>query len=55
LRDGIEAELGRRVLTSGMAPVTLRAAALGADAAMRGAADAVIQSVRDDPAAWLSR
>jgi predicted NBD/HSP70 family sugar kinase len=55
LRDGIEAELGRRVLTSGLAPVTLRAAALGADAAMRGAADAVIRSVRDDPAAWLSR
>ena len=55
LRGGIEAELGRRVLTSGLAPITLRAAALGADAAMRGAADAVIQSVRDDPAAWLSR
>ncbi|MCU7722926.1 ROK family transcriptional regulator [Actinoplanes sp. KI2] len=55
LRDGIEAELGRRVLTAGLAPVTLRAAALGADAAMRGAADAVIRSVRDDPAAWLSR
>lgn len=55
LRAGIEAELGRRVLTSGLAPVTLRAATLGGDAAMRGAADAVIQSVRDDPAAWLSR
>lgn len=55
LRGGIEAELGRRVLTSGLAPITLRAAALGPDAAMRGAADAVIQSVRDDPAAWLSR
>ena len=55
LRGGIEAELGRRVLTSGLAPVTLRAAALGADAAMRGAADAVLQSVRDDPAAWLGR
>ncbi|WP_030439764.1 ROK family transcriptional regulator [Actinoplanes subtropicus] len=55
LRGGIEAELGRRVLTSGLAPIKLRAAALGADAAMRGAADAVIQSVRDDPAAWLSR
>jgi len=55
LRGGIEAELARRVLTSGLAPVTLRAAELGPDAAMRGAADAVIQSVRDDPAAWLSR
>jgi predicted NBD/HSP70 family sugar kinase len=55
LRAGIEAELDRRVLTAGLAPVSLRAAALGADAAMRGAADVVIQTVRDDPAAWMSR
>ena len=53
LRDGIEAELRRRVLTAGLAPVTLRAAALGADAAMRGAADTIIRAVREDPAAWL--
>ncbi|WP_433301649.1 ROK family protein [Actinoplanes sp. CA-030573] len=55
LQAGIEAELARRVLTAGLAPVSLRAATLGADAAMRGAADAVIQAVRDDPAAWLGR
>ncbi|MBB4739316.1 putative NBD/HSP70 family sugar kinase [Actinoplanes octamycinicus] len=55
LRDGIEAELRRRVLTAGLAPVTLRAARLGADAAVRGAADAVIRGVRDDPAGWLRR
>ncbi|MEU4694182.1 ROK family transcriptional regulator [Actinoplanes sp. NPDC023714] len=55
LRPGIEEELGRRVLTSGLAPVVLRPAALGADAAMRGAADTVIRAVRDDPAAWLRR
>jgi predicted NBD/HSP70 family sugar kinase len=55
LRDGIESELARRVLTAGLAPVTLRAATLGADAAMLGAAGAVTQAVRDDPAAWLSR
>ena len=55
LRDGIEAELRRRVLTAGLAPVTLRPAVLGADAAMRGAADTVLQGVRDDPAAWLGR
>ena len=55
LRAGIEAELGRRVLTAGLAPVTLRAAALGADAAMRGAAGTVIRAVREDPAAWLRR
>ena len=55
LRTGVEAELRRRVLTARLAPVAVRAAALGADAATRGAADAVIRSVRDDPAAWLSR
>ncbi|MEU4158047.1 ROK family protein [Actinoplanes sp. NPDC026670] len=55
LREGIEAELRRRVLTAGLAPVALRPAALGPDAAMRGAADTIIQAVRDDPAAWLRR
>ncbi|MEU8660682.1 ROK family protein [Actinoplanes philippinensis] len=55
LHDGIEAELRRRVLTAGLAPVTLRAAALGPDAAMRGAADTIIRAVREDPAAWLRR
>ena len=55
LRGAVEAELRDRVLTAYLAPVTLRAAALGPDAAMRGAADAVIRSVRNDPAAWLSR
>ncbi|GAB3804830.1 ROK family protein [Micromonospora zhanjiangensis] len=55
LRDGIEAELRRRVLTAGLAPVTLRAARLGTNAAVRGAADAVVREVRDDPAAWLRR
>jgi predicted NBD/HSP70 family sugar kinase len=55
LRAGIETELHRRVLTAGLAPVTLRPAVLGPDAAMRGAADTVIRAVRDDPAAWLGR
>jgi predicted NBD/HSP70 family sugar kinase len=55
LRGGIEAELRARVLTAGLAPVTLRAATLGPDAAMRGAADTVIRGVREDPAAWLRR
>jgi predicted NBD/HSP70 family sugar kinase len=55
LRDGIAAELHRHVLTAGLAPTTLRAAALGADAAMRGAADAVLREVLNNPAAWLSR
>ncbi|GAB2596676.1 sugar kinase [Paractinoplanes abujensis] len=55
LHEGIEIELRRRVLTAGLAPVTLRPAALGADAAMRGAADAVLRGVQQDPAAWLAR
>ncbi|MBM2618717.1 ROK family protein [Actinoplanes sp. LDG1-06] len=55
LRPGIEAELHRRVLTADLAPVTLRPAALGSEAAMRGAADAVIRSVREDPAGWLAQ
>jgi len=55
LRDGIAAEAGRRVLTAAWSPVVLRAAALGPDAAMRGAAGAVIRALLDDPAAWLGR
>jgi predicted NBD/HSP70 family sugar kinase len=55
LREGIEEELRRRVLTAALSPVTLRPAVLGADAAMRGAADTVVREVRDNPAAWLSR
>ncbi|WP_407651571.1 ROK family transcriptional regulator [Actinoplanes sandaracinus] len=55
LRDGIEAELRARVLTSALAPVVLRPASLGADAAMRGAADTIIRGVREDPATWLRR
>jgi predicted NBD/HSP70 family sugar kinase len=55
LRDGIEAELRRRVLTAELSPVLLRPAVLGPDAAMRGAADTVVRSVRENPAAWLSR
>jgi predicted NBD/HSP70 family sugar kinase len=55
LRGGVEAELRRRVLTADLAPVGLRAAVLGADAAMRGAAELVIRSVQEDPAAYLIR
>ncbi|GAB1689907.1 ROK family transcriptional regulator [Krasilnikovia sp. M28-CT-15] len=55
LRGSIEDELRRRVLTADLAPVSLRPATLGADAAMRGAADSVIRAVHADPAAWLAR
>jgi predicted NBD/HSP70 family sugar kinase len=54
LRDGIAAEAGRRVLTAAWAPVQLRAATLGPDAAMLGAAGSVLRGVLDDPAAWLA-
>jgi predicted NBD/HSP70 family sugar kinase len=55
LQAGIEAELHRRVLTAELSPVVLRPAVLGADAAIRGAADTVVREVRENPAAWLSR
>ncbi len=54
LQAGIEAELSRRVLTADLAPIALRPALLGADAAMLGAADTVVRAVRDNPARWLS-
>ncbi|MEV4639398.1 ROK family protein [Actinoplanes sp. NPDC049548] len=55
LRPAIGAEVDRRVLTAEWSPVELRAARLGPDAAMRGAAGAVIRSVLEDPAGWLGR
>jgi predicted NBD/HSP70 family sugar kinase len=55
LRPAIEHELRRRVLTADLAPITLRAAALGADAAMRGAAESVIRAILDDPATYLAQ
>lgn len=55
LREAIGAEVDRRVLTADWSPIELRAARLGPDAAMRGAAGAVIRSVLDDPAGWLAR
>jgi predicted NBD/HSP70 family sugar kinase len=51
----IDAELRRRVLTAELAPITLRAAALGSDAATRGAADLVVRAVQHDPARHLGR
>jgi predicted NBD/HSP70 family sugar kinase len=54
LRDGVELEIARRVLTADWTPVTVRAAVLGADAAMIGAAGDVVRRVHDDPAGWLS-
>jgi predicted NBD/HSP70 family sugar kinase len=53
LGPAVEAELGRRVLTSAWAPVTVRASALGPAAAAVGAAGAVVRDVLAEPAHWL--
>jgi predicted NBD/HSP70 family sugar kinase len=55
LHDSIAAEAGRRVLTAAWSPVVLRAATLGPDAAMLGAAGSVLRGVLANPAAWLAR
>ncbi|WFE24233.1 ROK family protein [Solwaraspora sp. WMMD937] len=54
LSPAVEAEIGRRVLTVGWSPVTVRASLLGAEAAATGAAGAVVRAVRDHPAPWLA-
>lgn len=48
------AELHRRVLTARWAPITVRPAVLGGDAAMYGAAGSVIRAVLERPAPWLA-
>ncbi|MEV4417806.1 ROK family transcriptional regulator, partial [Catellatospora sp. NPDC049609] len=54
LRPAIERELSRRVITAAWSPVEVRPSALGADAAMVGAARAVVQHILDDPARFLT-
>jgi predicted NBD/HSP70 family sugar kinase len=51
----VEAEVRRRVLTAAWAPVTVRPARLGGDAAVVGAAGSVVRAVLADPTAWLDR
>ncbi|GAA0797225.1 ROK family protein [Spirilliplanes yamanashiensis] len=55
LHDGVNLEIARRVLTAAWTPVTIQAATLGPSAAVTGAGDSVIRTIRDDPATWLSR
>ncbi|GAA2648319.1 ROK family transcriptional regulator [Paractinoplanes durhamensis] len=55
LIESVERELSRRVLTSGWAPVSVRPAPLGPDAAVMGAALSAIDQVRQDPNSWLAR
>ncbi|WP_051799125.1 ROK family transcriptional regulator [Catenuloplanes japonicus] len=51
----IEAELGRRALSSRWAPIEVRPAQLGPDAAVIGAALTSIEDVRRDPSSWLTK
>jgi predicted NBD/HSP70 family sugar kinase len=55
LTDGIAEELNRRVLTAGWAPIEVRPATLGPDAAVIGAALSAVDKVRRDPNSWLAR
>jgi predicted NBD/HSP70 family sugar kinase len=54
LNERVKDEIGRRVLTTAWAPVDVRPALLGPDAATVGAALSSIEAVRADPAAWLN-
>ncbi|SEG91941.1 Sugar kinase of the NBD/HSP70 family, may contain an N-terminal HTH domain [Nonomuraea solani] len=49
------AELDQRVLTAAWAPVTIRPALLGPDAAVIGAALTSIDQIRQHPTGWLTR
>ncbi|MEH1015892.1 ROK family protein [Micromonospora sp. CPCC 206060] len=55
LRPPVEAEITGRVLTATWSPVAVRAAVLGADAAVVGAAGSVVRRVVEEPADWLAR
>jgi predicted NBD/HSP70 family sugar kinase len=55
LVDGIDTEIRQRVLTSAWAPVTVRPAPLGPDAAVIGAALTAVDEVRRNPTSWLAR
>jgi len=50
-----KAEIAQRVLTADWAPVTVRPAVLGPDAAVIGAALTSIDQIRRHPGAWLSK
>ncbi|WDZ84965.1 ROK family transcriptional regulator [Micromonospora cathayae] len=55
LSPPVAAEVSRRVLTAAWAPVTIRPAVLGADAAAVGAAGSVVRRIIAQPNAWLAR
>ncbi|MEV4811536.1 ROK family protein [Micromonospora avicenniae] len=55
LRPPVLDEISRRVLTAAWSPVTVRPAALGAEAAAVGAAGSVVRRIIARPAGWLAR
>ncbi|WP_081913549.1 ROK family transcriptional regulator [Glycomyces sp. NRRL B-16210] len=54
LLAGVEAEVNQRVLSAAWAPITVRPATLGPDAAAIGAAAMVVDWIGADPSAWLA-
>jgi len=54
LVPGVERELADRVLWSGWATTTVRAATAGAESAVRGAASAVVSELLANPSGWLA-
>jgi len=48
------AEIQARTVTSAWAPVTIRAAALGPDATIVGAAGSLARTIREAPGAYLA-
>ncbi|MEU8023427.1 MULTISPECIES: ROK family transcriptional regulator [Micromonospora] len=55
LRPAVLAEVSRRVLTAGWAPVTVRPSTLGPEAAVVGAAGSVVRRIVAEPVGWLTR
>jgi predicted NBD/HSP70 family sugar kinase len=53
LAESVTREVSARTVTSAWAPVTVRAAALGTNATVVGAAGSVIRGIREAPAPWL--
>ncbi|GGN93571.1 xylose repressor [Actinoplanes lobatus] len=55
LTEQIQTQIRDRVLTARWAPIEVRAAPIGPDAAVIGAALTVIDDVRRDPSTWITR
>jgi predicted NBD/HSP70 family sugar kinase len=55
LAEPVAREIAKRTITSGWAPVAVRASALGTTATVVGAAGSVVRAIRDAPAPWLTQ